>query len=543
MKRLTCLLALLLALALPASALAETLDGVYAASPAEADWVDAPVDELELDLMAPEDATPAEGTADTPVGETPATPVEGTTETPATPIEGMTENPAEQTPAEPAPETPAEPVDAQPETPSYLGDAITAKTIKVSKNLSKTVYMGIPYALSVTGGIKKVKTSASKIAKGAKDGTLTLKKPGKAKLTITTRKGKKFVLTLTVKDTPAPTSPKVTYKSGKFKLKWTKAKYATGYLIQYRPAGGEWTDYKAVSKSKTSATVTDAVTGTMDLRVVAILGDALGGESDAVSVLGAVTNVKVICEEEYTYGPTDHLNVTWKASVGATGYEVYRATLPSDSYKKIGETTKTWYADTRDPDKLYAYKVKPVHEGIEDLPESEPVTLWSGMIDNVRPPKDMKSDTGIILLVNKKAQVVTAYIKDADGKYTLPLRQMICSTGATYSRTRNGEYTLGQRGGEWYRYPSGVYIRWPSTYRSGYYFHSPLYSASKSVMGYTVRQLGSRASAGCVRLKVRDADWVFHHCPAGTTVYICDGKELTKLKDALKPKDVEVNGF
>ena len=114
-----------------------------------------------------------------------------------------------------ADQTPAEPAEEQPETPSYLGDAIAAKTIKVSKNLSKTVYMGIPYALSVTGGIKKVKTSASKIAKGAKDGTLTLKKPGKAKLTITTRKGKKFVLTLTVKDTPAPTSPKVTYKSGK----------------------------------------------------------------------------------------------------------------------------------------------------------------------------------------------------------------------------------------------------------------------------------------------------------------------------------------
>ena len=147
--------------------------------------------------------------------ETPSAPVEGTAETPATPVESTTENPAEQTPAEPAPETPAEPAEAQPETPSYLGDAIAAKTIKVSKSLSKTVYMGIPYALSVTGGIKKVKTSASKIAKGAKDGTLTLKKPGKAKLTITTRKGKKFVLTLTVKETPAPTSPKVTYKSGK----------------------------------------------------------------------------------------------------------------------------------------------------------------------------------------------------------------------------------------------------------------------------------------------------------------------------------------
>ncbi len=538
-KRLTCLLALLLALALPMAALAEAVpgegfDGVYEISPAEADWVDAPVDELELELTvpeiaAPEDAAAAEGATETPAGETPATPAEGTPEPPA----------------EPAPETPAEPAEAQPETPSYLGDPIAVKTIKVSKDLSKTVYKGIPYALSVTGGIKKVKTSASKVAKGAKDGTLTLKKAGKAKLTITNGKGKKFVLTLTVKDTPAPGSLKATYKSGKFKLSWTKAKYATGYLIQYRPAGGEWTDFKAVSKSKTSATVTDAVAGTTDFRVIAILGDALGGESATVSVLAPVTDVKVICEEEFYFGPTDHLNVTWKATVGASKYEVWRATLPSGKYKKIGTTKKTWFADTRDPEKLYAYKIKPVSGLIEGLPESEPVTLWSGMGNNVYPPKDMESDTGIILVVNKTAQVVTAYIKDADGRYRLPLRQMICSTGRTYERTRNGEYTLLSKRGEWYTYPgpSGDTIRWPSVYRSGYYFHSPLYNANHTIRGWTVKQLGSRASAGCVRLKSNDAEWVSKHCPLGTKVYICDGKEKKALREALKPADVKVKGF
>ena len=122
---------------------------------------------------------------------------------------------------------------------------------------------------------------------------------------------------------------------------------------------------------------------------------------------------------------------------------------------------------------------------------------------------------------------------------------MICSTGRTYERTRNGEYTLLSKRGEWYTYPgpSGDTIRWPSVYRSGYYFHSPLYNANHTIRGWTVKQLGSRASAGCVRLKSNDAEWVSKHCPLGTKVYICDGKEKKALREALKPADVKVKGF
>ena len=183
-------------------------------------------------------------------------------------------------------------------------------------------------------------------------------------------------------------------------------------------------------------------------------------------------------------------------------------------------------------------------DGIE-LPMSAPVTLWSGMKENVLPPDDLTSSTGIILLVNKKAQVVTAYVQDAAGAYTIPLRHMICSTGRTYERTRNGTYQLQGKHGEWYTYPgpSGDTIRWPSVYRSGYYFHSPLYDRDHTIRSSTVRRLGKRASAGCVRLKSNDAEWVYKHCPNGTRVVIVDGKSIKALNEALKPRTVKVKGF
>ena len=121
---------------------------------------------------------------------------------------------------------------------------------------------------------------------------------------------------------------------------------------------------------------------------------------------------------------------------------------------------------------------------------------------------------------------------------------MICSTGLVYDSTKNGTYTLKARGGEWHHYSStNTYIRWPSIYRSGYYFHSPLYHGDKTINGSAVKRLGKRGSQGCIRLTVRDAKWVYDYCGAGTAVYICDGKKLPNLNKALKAKKVEVKGF
>ena len=499
-------LALILLILLSAACAEALPDGIDAVL---TDWVDAPVDELEFELEAPWD------NADTPAPE-----------------------------VEAAPEEAPQVEEAAPEALAVFGAPLSTRTIKLSKNATKTVYMGLSYVVAPEKGkLSGCMSSDTTVAKISKAGAITLRKPGTAKLTVKTGSKKKLILTLNVMEAPAPQKPAILQKNGQFTLKWSKAKFATNYLAQYSRDNAVWVDL-AVTGAGLSLDVTGAVDGPTWFRVRAVLGDAFGGTSDTVSVLAPPSDVKVVCEENRYTGPTDRLNVTWSAVPGATGYRVYRATLPDGEFVPVATLRKTLYADTRDPIKLYAYRVQPLCDGLE-LPMSEPVTLWSGLVSNVLPPRSLGSDTGIILLVNKKAQVVTAYIRDANGRYTLPLRHMICSTGRTYDRTRNGTYKLQGKKREWYTYsgPSGDTIRWPSVYRSGYYFHSPLYNKDHTLRTHTVSRLGSRASAGCVRLKVTDAEWVYKNCPAGTTVYICDGRKLEKLNKALKPRDVKVTGF
>lgn len=522
------LLCVLLALVLPAAALAEELFIEPQADDSQ-QAAEAMIDEVGADLPAlipAEDEAPAEDVSEVAA-------VEAVIPEAALAAANVAEIEAE-TGAETGAET---------ETPDPMfGDPIAVKSISVSKNTGKTVYLGISYVLNVKGGIKSVKSSASKVAVASEDGTLTLKKKGTAKLTFKTEAGKKYVLTLTVKGIPTPDDLAVKSSKKVMKLSWSAAKYATRYLVQSSTDGRNWTDFQLSEGTKRRMDVSAAVAGTTWFRVVAILGDHFGGTSDSLRVLGPMTGVKVKCEEAYKTGPSNHMNVVWDACPGATKYIVYHTLLPSKEFTEIGRTSKTYYPVSRTKTKLDAYKVQPVFGDVE-LPASDAVNLWTGYQDNVLPPSDLTSSSHIILLVNKKAQVVTAYVRDAKGKYTIPLRHMICSTGKTYDRTKNGTYKLSAREGEWYKYPSGTYIRWPSIYRDGYYFHSVLYKKKSKINTGTIDKLGTRQSQGCIRLKVNDARWIYNNCPKGTAVYICDGKKLDKLKNALLPKTVKVSGF
>lgn len=525
MKKLWCLLCLLLSLALAACAVAEPAEDfpdVFAESveveseevtPVEAAPVDDPVEDVFLELGEGEEAPSVDLVAE---------------EEASSVMEYAPER------ALAAPDVWREAADT----------GMTPVKLTITKSVTKKVSLGVPYRIAVKGRtITGCASSKRGVATVTDDGLVTLHAMGKAKITVKTGK-KKLTLTLEVTAPPTPTNLKATLQNGAYLLSWTAAKHVTGYVVQMSTDGASWTDVSSVGASATAADVTAFVTGPCYFRVFSLLGNVYGNHSDDVSVLGAVRNVRVICEESYLKGPTNRMNVTWDAAAGATSYNVYRATVPSEDYQLIGTTTRTYYPDTRAATKLYAYRVQAVYSGLDmEVALSESATLWTGVQDNVLPPEDETSETGILLLVNKQAQVVTAYIQDANGAYTIPLRHMICSSGRVYDRTKNGSYTLKERRGEWYRYPSGVYIRYPSIYRDGYYFHSPLYNAKKGIMSGTVGKLGTRQSLGCIRLKVNDAEWVYKHCPEGTRVYICDGKKRESLKKAVRPQNIKVKGF
>ena len=139
--------------------------------------------------------------------------------------------------------------------------------------------------------------------------------------------------------------------------------------------------------------------------------------------------------------------------------------------------------------------------------------------DNVQKQPD--SSSPYYIKVNYQANVVTIYKKDNSGKYTVPYKAMICSTGS--ATPHSGTYIMpsGYRSkGTWGLMVGGVYAQYYTRIVGSILFHSvPYTKQNKSSLEYwEYDKLGTTASAGCVRLTVEDAKWIYNNCPAGTQV-------------------------
>jgi len=115
---------------------------------------------------------------------------------------------------------------------------------------------------------------------------------------------------------------------------------------------------------------------------------------------------------------------------------------------------------------------------------------------------------------------------------------MICSTGTRKTPTPTGKFEMGtarNRFAEFETYK--VYGQYWSQIDSSIFFHSILYK-KKSAKTYTTssyRNLGRRASHGCIRLLVPDARWIFYNAAPGTAVEIIRGRKDAK-QAAIKKK-------
>ena len=106
--------------------------------------------------------------------------------------------------------------------------------------------------------------------------------------------------------------------------------------------------------------------------------------------------------------------------------------------------------------------------------------------------------------------------------YTDLVKTFVCSTGKDETPTPTGTYqALGRGSDEWYYFKDyNCYAKWGYVIVGGILFHSVTYNSQKKLNRSSVRNLGHKASHGCVRLSVDDAKWIYDHCPSGTTVVI-----------------------
>ena len=157
----------------------------------------------------------------------------------------------------------------------------------------------------------------------------------------------------------------------------------------------------------------------------------------------------------------------------------------------------------------------------------------------------------LFIELNRAAGVTTVYAYDTETRsYCIPVKAFAVSVGRNVSSnstskglTLNSSFTpLGTysvcSNGVAVKYslkpmhePDGstVYARWATHIVGNVYFHAvAVGSRSHKALNYkSYNKLGSPASAGCIRMTVADAKWIYDHAGTGTEVKIVKGSAKT----------------
>lgn len=168
------------------------------------------------------------------------------------------------------------------------------------------------------------------------------------------------------------------------------------------------------------------------------------------------------------------------------------------------------------------------------------------------------------LELNRAAGVVTVYAYDSQrGSYCIPVKAFTVSVGRNTSSnagasglninssfTPLGSYSISYNGAvakyslkPMYE-PDGstVYARWASHVVGNVYFHAIAVGrqSHNALNPNTYNRLGSPASAGCIRMTVADAKWIYDYVSVGSEVRILKGSSGTPGPFG-KPRTIRVS--
>lgn len=127
------------------------------------------------------------------------------------------------------------------------------------------------------------------------------------------------------------------------------------------------------------------------------------------------------------------------------------------------------------------------------------------------------------IMVNRAANCVTVYEKDAFGAYSIPVKAFVCSCGREGHETPLGTYRTSNYY-EWRLMVDGTYGHYAVRFNRGIMFHSvPYYTPNAGDLEWEqYNLLGEAASLGCVRLACADVKWIYDNCKQGTEVTVYD---------------------
>ena len=168
-----------------------------------------------------------------------------------------------------------------------------------------------------------------------------------------------------------------------------------------------------------------------------------------------------------------------------------------------------------------------------------PTKVYNAFVNAGADTGSYQSGHDYCIAVNTSQNLVIVYGLDAAGEFTQPVKAFVASCGKNGSSTKTGTYKTTDKY-VWRALNGGVYGQYATRITGSYLFHSvPYYRQDKSTLETgEYNKLGSRASAGCVRLCVRDVKWIYDHCASGTIVTLYDDSGLQE--PLMKPTPIRI---
>lgn len=159
--------------------------------------------------------------------------------------------------------------------------------------------------------------------------------------------------------------------------------------------------------------------------------------------------------------------------------------------------------------------------------------------NTVTPKPPASNNKPYYIKVNYTSNVVTIYSLDANGNYTVPVKAMLCSSGS--ATPRSGAYATPAKY-RWALLMGNVWGQYSTRITGGILFHSVPYNSQNpaSLKANYYDKLGLSVSAGCIRLTVADAKWIYDNCPVGTLVEFYSSSNPGPLG---KPTTMKISGY
>ena len=263
--------------------------------------------------------------------------------------------------------------------------------------------------------------------------------------------------------------------------------------------------------------------------------DVVSSETE-ISDVDAVDAIKDIdCEElqssvEYVQSGSKTYNFKLDEYLASLGTTLEEAKKKAEENKKAEQAI---LAEMKNKEKQWDDLAPTTHMSFEELIGDNGIYEY--------PEAFPKPDTYKII-VDLKYQVVMVYAKDDKGKYTVPVRYMLCSSGADKTQSPVGTFEMKDYRVRFARFVNtDSFGQYWSLITGRIYFHSVLYN-SKDASDYvssTWNNLGKNVSHGCIRLTVPDARFIYYNMAPGTIVEIRKGSSSDKETKEIREKLLE----